>query len=176
VKMIVEDQVGFMEECKDKGYIRFIQCGKGHDYYRDILSKCEAILIDDGYMNGFGRTLLEAMASKTLCIIRIHNKEQEDFYKKIGLTNEMCYFIDDVAQVGLLKEGWFSEYNIEERKKKIEKAYEWIIENHTYETRSRQLIEKFEEFKNGIEKKPYFMGYAKHRNLKVNDNGEAYIA
>ena len=42
--------------------------------------------------------------------------------------------------------------------------YDWIIKNHTYKVRARELLEKFEEFKLGIKKPMKIMGFAlKHK-------------
>jgi len=160
--MVIEDQVGFYQECVKKGFVNYINGGNAIRY-TDLLEQCEAVLIDGGYVNGFGRRLFEAMASKTLCIIRLHNIKTRDIYKKMGLTNEMCYFIYDPDDMDKL----ITEEDIKE---KTEKAYEWVMKNHTYDNRANELIEKFEEFKNGKHKKQKFMGYAEHSDgVKISD-------
>lgn len=165
-KMIIENQMAFMEECRNKGYLNYIEGNQGPKHYQDMLGKCEAILIDGGFINGFGRTLFEAMAMKTLCIVRIQNKIIMDYYKKIGLTDEMCYFIIKPVDIGLI----FSDWDLlkEERAKKVEKAYEWVMKYHTYEVRARETLEKFEAWKRGETKMPYFMGYARRANIIFN--------
>jgi len=161
-RMVVEDQVRFREECKKTGVVRYMECGKGQNYYQDVLGKCEAVIIDGGYVNGFGRTMFEAMAMKTLCIIRVHNDFHKDNYKRMGLTDEMCHFIykpDDLIDVD-----FFEDYD-----KRVKKAYDWVMENHTYEVRARETIEKFEAWKGGETKMPYFMGYSRRMNINVKD-------
>jgi len=156
-RMVIEDQVGFYQDCVKNGYVTYIK-GGNFIRYKDLLEQCEAVLIDGGYVNGFGRRLFEAMASKTLCIIRVHGVKTMEVFKNMGLTGEMCYFVYDPFDIKYIQEIW----DREKHKKKVEKAYEWVMNNHTYDIRANQLIEKFEEFKNGKVKKEKFMGYALH--------------
>lgn len=174
-RSVIEDQQGFMEECRSRGLIKFIEAGKGAGFYIDTLASCEAIIIDSGYVNCFGRTLLEAMASKTLCVIRVHHKAQMDFYKKIGLTDEMCYFIYEPDDIEEVTKFWDENTFKNERELMIKEAYKWVMSNHTYEVRAKETIEKYEEFLAGVEKKPYFMGYAKHVELLGMKDGRLQV-
>lgn len=166
-RFVIEDQAGFKEECINNGLVQYME-GGSQKRFLDLLGKSEALLFDDGCMNGFGRRIVESMASGTLCIIRIHSKAQKDFYKSIGLTEDMCYFVESVEDVGKIK--WTDE----EYKKKVNNAYDWIIEHHTYFVRALEVLKKFEEFKNGKKKKPYFMGSARILDFSIND-GEVVI-
>ncbi|KKM86409.1 hypothetical protein LCGC14_1279310 [marine sediment metagenome] len=168
-RMIVEDQVGFYQDCIKKGYITYIKGGK-FERYRELLEQCEAVLIDGGYINAFGRRLFEAMACKTLCIIRVHNTKTRDIFKKMGLTEDMCYFIyepEDIQDIYDTRDGI-------ENPKKVERAYEWMMNNHTYEIRAKETIEKFEDYKSGTRKCPKFMGYAPHADIKIIDGKVIY--
>lgn len=168
-EMVIADQVSFMVECIDKGYVNYVKGEQGHDYYKDIIGKMEAIIIDGGHINGFGRTMFEAMAKKTLCIVRVHNEIHRENYKRMGLTDEMCYFIDRPDDIKEIMEDWDDEMGIsyDIRQKKIEKAYEWVMKNHTYEVRARETLEKFEAWKSGKTKLPYFMGYSKRLDIEI---------
>lgn len=169
-KMVIEDQMNFMEECRKKG-VTFVKGEGGPDHYKDMLGKMEAVIIDGGFINGFGRTMFEAMAMKTLCIIRIHQKDHMNYYKKIGLTEDMCYFIRTSDDITEILEEWRADDNIAEvtRIAKAERAYEWVMENHTYEVRAKEVIRKFEAFKNGETRKPYYMGYARRLRMELKD-------
>lgn len=164
-QMAYEDMDYFTHECVDNGYCEDIPTGLDVVEFHKMLSRCEAILINNGRFNILGRRIFEAMASKTLCVIRIYNEKQEDFYKEIGLTEDICYFIHTPKEVGDVK------YTKEEWKTKVNNAYEWVCKNHTYEVRAREVLEKFEEWKNGVEKKPEFMGYALHNTMSSDGKG-----
>lgn len=164
-EMAYEDMAYFAHECIDNGYCKSIPTGLQAVEFHKRLSQCEAILLDNGRFNTLCRRFFEAMASKTLCVIRIYNKDQERLYKEIGLTEDMCYFIhtpEDVGKISYTKEEW---------KSKIDKAYEWVCKNHTYEIRAREVLEKFEEWKNGVKKEPFFMGYIIRCGVSLNKKG-----
>lgn len=168
-KMVIEDQVNFMNECINKGYVHYVKGELGPAHYRDMVGKMEAIIIDGGHINGFGRTMFEAMLKKTLCIVRVHNELHRENYKQMGLTKEMCYFIDNVDDLEILTEDWDDEDYAKDRAKKVEKAYDWVMENHTYEVRAKETLEKFEAWKRGEIKTPYFMGYSKRMDISIKD-------
>lgn len=161
-RMVIEDQVSFYQDCLKKGYITYILGGK-FLRYKGLLETCEAVLIDGGHINFFGRRLFEAMASKTLCIVRLHGVQARDKYNEMGLTDDMAHFIYNPDDLKNILENWDEEEN----RKKVEKAYKWVLENHTYSIRAKQLLEKFKEFKNGMHKSPRYMGYAKHADIQI---------
>jgi len=168
--IVIEDQVSFYQDCVKKGYVTYIK-GEKFTRYKDLLEQCEAVLIDGGHVNAFSRRLFEAIASKTLCIVRVHNVKNREIFKEIGLTSDMCYFIynpEDIEELSIQIE------NIKDRESKVEKAYEWMMENHTYKNRGLELIEKFEEFKNGMKKKEKYMGYANHSDVKIKEGELVY--
>ncbi len=169
-RMVIDDQVGFYQDCIKKGLITYIKGGI-FKRYRELLGQCEAVLIDGGYINVFGRRLFEAMASKTLCVVRVHSAQNMETLKNMGLTGEMCYFIyepDDIKYI--LEVVWDEDKN----NKKIEKAYDWVIAQHTYKVRANELLRIFEEFKNGMRKKEKFMGYAIHNDIKIQEGKIIY--
>ena len=166
--MVMEDQETFSDKCIADGYITYIPTGLVNDDYINMTGKCEAILYDAGRFGGLTRRLFEAMAMKTLCVVRVHSKLQEYIYKENGLTDEMCIFIKTPEDVGKVK---FTE---EERKTMVEKAYEWVTKNHTYEVRARQLLEKVKEFEDGIRKKPRFMGFKMTKKISL-DTGQPVL-
>ena len=170
-RMVIEDQVGFYQDCIKKGYVTFIKGGK-FKRYKEILEQSEAILIDGGYINVFGRRLFEAIASKTLCIVRVHSLQAKEIYTQLGLTDEMCHFIynpDDIVEIYDME-----TETIKDRETKIEKAYEWMMENHTYKKRAQEALDMFEEYKNGKRTKPKYMGYAIHSDIKVKEGELIY--
>lgn len=162
--MVMEQQEKFWEECIDEGYVGHIPTGLSGEDFLNMLGKCEAVLYDAGRFAGFSRVLIEAMAKKTLCVVRIHTPTQKTLYERLGLTDEMCFFVETPEDVGKIK---FTE---EQRKEMTEKAYEWVISNHTYDVRARQLIEMFEKFKAGEKKQLKFMGWAlRHKAIHEGD-------
>lgn len=152
--MVISDQEAFLQECLDKECVHYIKEGLDHDAFREMVGQCEALLVDSGYYGAFGRRLIEPMMLKTLTVVRIHNRMQEDFYEEMGLTEEMCYFIRRPEDIKNIK--WTEE----ERKAKVEKAYEWV-QQHTYKKRAEEVLEKFEDFKSGTKKHPDYMGWKK---------------
>ena len=80
--MVIEDQVSFYQEAIKAGTVTYINGGR-FVRYKELLEQCEAILIDGGYINMFGRRLFEAMASNTLCIIRVFGTQSKAIYKNI---------------------------------------------------------------------------------------------
>lgn len=167
--MVIEDQVAFYQECIKKGYINYINGGK-FARYKELLGQCEAILIDGGYVNTFGRRLFEAIASKTLCVVRVHNRKNKKTFDEMGLTEDMCYFIYNPEDIEPILENWLQEEN----PKKVEKAYKWLMENHTYKVRASELIDKYEEFICGVRKQEKFMGYAIHADIQIKDGELVY--
>ena len=166
--MVMEDQEEFSQECIDNEYVAHIPTGLMNDDFLDMTSRCEAILFDAGRFGGLTRRLFEAMAMKTLCVVRVHTNLQKQIFKEAGLTDEMCFFVNTPEDVGKIK---FTE---KQRKEMIEKAYDWIIKNHTYKIRAREMLEKFEEFKNGIKKKPRFMGWKMTKKISL-DTGQPVL-
>lgn len=162
--MVIEDQVAFYQECIKNGYVTYIKGGK-FQRYRGLLEQCEAVLIDAGYVNCIGRRMFEAMASKTLCIIRVHNIKTKELFNEIGLTDEMCYFIYEPDDILMILHDW--DITSKRRNEMVEKAYKWAFEKHTYKVRAKQLIKKFEDFKAGGKMKTKYMGYAVHSDIEI---------
>ena len=93
----------------------------------------------------------------------------------MGLTEDMCYFIyepDDIKDNILFD--WDSTLGTAIRKDYIRNAYEWVMENHTYDIRAAELVIKFEEFKSGMRKKSKYMGYALHSDIKIEEGELIY--
>lgn len=165
--MVMEDQEVFWDKCIDEGYVHYCPTGlKGQEFIKQ-LGRTEALLYDAGRFAGLSRRLVEAMASKTLCVVRIHTKLQENFYKEIGLTDEMCFFIHTPEDVGKIT------YTEEERKVMAEKAYDWVIKNHTYDVRAKNVLRIVEEFNRGVKHGARFMGYA--LKMKVRFEGDHVV-
>jgi len=165
-RMVIEDQVAFYTECEMKCYLQYMDGGT-LDRYKELLKNCEAVLIDGGYINSFGRRLFEAALTKTLMIVRVHSDISRDIFKEIGLTDEMCHFVyspDDLESI-------INNWDIKDNDMKIEKAYEWVINNHTYEIRARQALEKYEEYLSGKRTINRFMGYSMHSDIAI-DGGK----
>ncbi len=163
--MVMEDQEVFWEKCTASGYINTIPVGLLPDEFLDMVGRCEALLYDAGRFGGISRRLFEMMALKTIPIIRIHSNMQLQLYKEIGLTEEICFFVQTVEDIGKIK---FTE---EERKTMADKGYEWVIKNHTYKVRAKELVEKYEEFKSGVKKQMKWMGYALKKLVQIEDGG-----
>ena len=155
-KAVIYDQMEFMDKCKSQEWIRYLDMGKGHEYYVSILKECEAIIVDAGFINGIGRTVFEAMASKTAVCLKVHHPEQMNEYKELGLHDGVnCIVFSTIDEL---------EWKWEKYKKvlphMIERAYDYVLENHTYDIRAKEMLQKYEEYKSGVKKKNYLMGYA----------------
>jgi len=166
---IMEQQEIFWDNCVTKQGCRGIPVGLGQKDFLTMLGRCEALLYDAGRFAGVSRRLFEAMASKTLCVIRVYSTKQMDLYERLGLTDEMCIFVWDEEDVGRVK---FTE---EERKEKVEKAYKWVIENHTYDVRARELLTIIDNFNSGMRTYYRFMGWALKHKVEGILAGEVYL-
>lgn len=136
-KVFIEEQERFSRECRKEGLVNSWEAPIDFDKYREILRNSSAILIDGGYYGWLTRRIFEAAASKTLMVIRIYSPEQLGFYGEIGL-NDKAMFINCIEDIEALPLKIETEvrYN-----KIVEKAYKWVMENHTYRHRAEQLVE-----------------------------------
>jgi len=162
--MVMEDQEIFWNHCIDEGYVHYYPTGlQGTDFITQ-LGRTEAILYDAGRFAGVSRRLFEAMASKTLCVVRVYTKLQENFYKEIGLTDDMCFFVQTPEDIGKIV------YTEEEYQNMVNKAYDWVIKNHTYDVRAKRFIEMYEEFCRGVKVGARFMGYSLKTKIRLEGN------
>ena len=113
------------------------------EQYREYLPKCEALWIPLSIRQYISRRMIEAMGCKTLCVIKLENKRHEKILQKMGFINGTHYL--GVKRLEDIKEA----YNkLKNKKEMIEKAYNVVINNHTYQNRIEQIIKKYEEITN----------------------------
>ena len=136
-------------------YCREHEIATIHDYhemkfpiYRAILEKCEAMLFVPGKRAYRSRRLFEAAACKTMLIIYCPDSFSKQVYQKDGLTHGVnCVMFDDITK---LKNVYILYKN--KRKKIIEKAYEWVLNQHSFEVRAIELEKVFYKLLENIEK------------------------
>lgn len=144
---VIEEQKRFAKYCEKKGITRRINPPIDKDQYIEIMERSRSVVIDGGSLGWLTRRIFEAMASKTVPIIRVYNEKQKKFYKGYKLINgENCILFSENFLLGLpnLKEINLNDYNLEEI---AENGYKWV-KQHTYEKRAKKLLKIYEEYIN----------------------------
>lgn len=126
-----------------------------HDYhqmkfpiYREILQKCESVLFIPGKRAYHSRRLFEAAASKTMLVIYCPDDYSKQVYQKHGLKHGFnCVMFDDVTKLKNVYILYKSK-----RKKIIERAYDWVMMQHTFEVRAIKLEKVFDKLLENIAK------------------------
>jgi spore maturation protein CgeB len=149
-KMVIEEQERFSNYCKKKGYTTRFDAPIEDHKYRELVKFSEAVLIDGGYFGWLTRRIFEAMALKTMVVIRVYSHEQMAFYEKIGLNDgENCILFQfdyqhDIYDIGSV----ITKINtgIYDRNKIVENAYKWVSENHSYKKRTDEFLELIKKY------------------------------
>lgn len=113
------------------------------DQYRDLVPQCEAVYCPISMGQYTSRRIIEAMACKTLVVLKLENKRHEETLKKMGFINGEHYI--GVSKLSEIKEKFEGTKN---KKKIIENAYNVVMNRHTYQNRIEQIIKKYEEITN----------------------------
>jgi len=98
------------------------------DDYRKIMPKCETCWIPLSTRQYISHRMLECMASKTLCLIKLQNKEHEEALKRMGLKNMVHYI--GVDKLEEFRQAYY-EITDNEKKEIIENAYRYVLRNLT---------------------------------------------
>ena len=134
----------------EQEYNKFIELGFNmfetpimDDEYRELLPKCEALWIPLSAGQYTSRRMIEAMACKTLCILKLESKIHEKVLQKMGFYNGEHYI--GVDRLDEIEQAFIETTN---KKEIIENAYSQVLNNHTYQNRIEQIIKKYEEITN----------------------------
>ena len=109
------------------------------DQYRELLPQCEAVWCPISVRQYTSRRILEAMACKTLVVLKLESKKHEETLKKMGFINGKHYI--GVKKLEDIKKVYEKTKNKQEI---IENAYNMVMANHTYNNRIDQIIETYE--------------------------------
>jgi hypothetical protein len=112
--------------------------------YRATLPKCEAIWCIQPSGQYISRRMLEAMACKTVVVLKPENEEHEDVLKDMGLYRGTHYIgIDDLSEL----EDLHKNFKYEDHLDMVELAYLVIKNNHTFKHRAEFLVEMYKDWK-----------------------------
>jgi glycosyltransferase involved in cell wall biosynthesis len=107
--------------------------------YKDILQKSEAVLIIPGNGSYVTRKIYEAAVSKTLIVLWVQNEQAMEAYENIGLVaNYNCVMFKTINQLEQIEKKWNDFPKL--RKEMVKNAFEWVVSNHTWLNRARELI------------------------------------
>lgn len=112
--------------------------------YRDMMPQCEALWCNLSMRQHTSRSMLECMATKTLCLMKTMEEEgnhrTEEILAKMGLNKGEHYIgVDNVSE---LSQAFIETKN---KGKMIKDAYNVVSLRHTYKNRMEQIIEKYYE-------------------------------
>ena len=117
------------------------------EIYKDVLERSEAFLITTAKFVYITRRQMEAAACKTLNVIWVQNDRAEKVQNELGFYDrENCIMFRDKKE---LKNGAVT-WTEDERLEMVEKAYNLILERHTYKHRAQLIIDIFERKKGFI--------------------------
>ncbi len=133
-----------MEEVQD--YVKCIADENGgltDERFREYLSKVEALWIYIPAGQYVSRRILEAMACKTICVIKLENQEHEATLRNMGfIAGEHYIKINSLKEMKKLNDNW----NYNDYKDMIEKAYKVVTEKHSYLNRVDQIVDLYSDF------------------------------
>jgi len=114
-----------------------------NDRFRELLSKSEAFWCHVPLGQYTTRRMLEAMACKTLVVLKLQNEEHERVLLEMGFEKGVHY-------VGLKKYSELKElkkdFDIKKYEPIIENAFEVVKTRHTYNNRADYIIELYKDF------------------------------
>ncbi len=119
--------------------------------YRDILPKCKILWVQLANRQYTTRRMLDAMACKTLCIMKIENDEHEQVLYNMGYKQGVHYIKITTMEDMLKTKSWL-DGNEKIVDAMIEKAYEATITRNTYSNRFdfiKDLYSRYTEKREG---------------------------
>lgn len=143
----IEQQKIFSKKYADKGVTKRIRPPVGKGQYKELMELSESVIIDGGYFGWNTRRMYEAMACKTVPLIRVYNENQLKFYEEYGIEHgKNCLLF---SQNYLLKMDNIEELDLNtyDLKKIAKNGFKWV-QNHTYKNRAKKLLRIYEEYRN----------------------------
>lgn len=135
--LLVEEE----EEFKQTG-LNYFDTPVNDEDYRNYLPKCEALWVPISARQYTSRRMLEAMACKTACVIKIENEKHEEILQNMGYTTEEHYFpVEDICEIDAIE----LVYSKEDLRMTAEMAHEITLEKNTYKNRAEQIIDLYYE-------------------------------
>lgn len=130
-----------------KKYVNYFDGKISDNEFRKLMPQCEAVWIPQSVRQFTSRAMLEAMACKTLCIIKLENERHEEILAKMGLEDGVHYIgIEHLEEIELAFQQTPNKEEI------IENAYELVHKKHTYKNRMNEIIELYNKIVNGEKK------------------------
>ena len=125
------------EDFKDLGYYWYEPTTDGE--YFDFFPRCETLWIPLSVKQWISHRMLEAMACKTLCLIKLEDWEHEQALLKMGLENTVHYLGCESL------EAFEKEYKRAPISNIINEAYNYVKNNLTDEHCAKWLIDLYHE-------------------------------
>lgn len=114
------------------------------DEYKDLVSRACATWFPIPSNQYITRRMLEAMICRTVCFMKIEDKQHEQVLENMGYKRSIDYVgVDKVEQIR-----HHGAYIHSDNEYLAEKAYETTIKNHTYESRAKQILKLYDEMVN----------------------------
>ena len=127
------------EAFKKLGF-RFFDTPITNKQYRELLPQCEAIWISPAPQQYLTHKMYEAMACKTLCVVKFDSMEHERTLRNAGFINGVHYIgvwgMEDIRKV-------YSETL--NKPKIVEAAYKKIMSENTYTPIAKHISELYHE-------------------------------
>lgn len=111
--------------------------------FRELLPTCESLWMCFPLGQYISRRIFEAMYCKAVCIFIVENEEHRAVLKSMGfIANEHYIEIEHIKDMVEIHKNW----NYNDHKEMVEKAYKVVIENHTLSCKADFLIEEYKDF------------------------------
>ena len=115
-------------------------------WYKHIMERSEAYLIIPGRNAYLTRICYEAAVCNTIIVIWVQNEKAKKVYEEWGLIDEVnCLMFENVEELHDIKAIIDSDLELKETLR--ENAYDWVMNNHTYKIRAKQLLVLIEHTK-----------------------------
>lgn len=132
----LQDNNSFIET--GLNYIGTDTNGLMDEQYREYLPKLEALWIQIPRGQYISKRIIEAMACRTLCFIKLENEVHRQVLESMGLFEGVHYI--NFTDWDQLKE---ENKKLGDYKHIVENAYKLVVNNHTYKNRVDFIIELF---------------------------------
>ncbi|MDH3324017.1 MAG: class I SAM-dependent methyltransferase [Candidatus Peregrinibacteria bacterium] len=111
--------------------------------YRDLLSQSESVWVPVPPYQYITRRMLEAMACKTTCILKLQDKRHEEILKGMGFLSGIHYICPvNIESINTLYKSTFSD---KDRRKIINNAFK-EIQNHSSLKRAEQILTAYFDY------------------------------
>ncbi len=134
-----------LEHNEIKNYVNYFEGQVLDNEFREKMPKCEAVWIPQSMRQYTSRGMLEAMACKTVCVIKLENERHKEILGYMGLKNNNHYFgIEKLSSLDNVDHALFEKH----RERVIEDAYKVVSKKHTYLNRMKEIVSLYEEITN----------------------------